>query len=96
MELTVPVNVVRKHFAKASQPIIRAISWTRDLVSRALASFDRNWESLARRHGWAETWALTGSDEEAIAGSESNCGEEGERRLIYKVVQRFVYKISRY
>ena len=51
---------------------MRAISWIRDFVSRALASFDRSWESLARTHGWVETWTLTGSDEEAIAGNGSN------------------------
>ena len=54
-ELTVPVNdVVRKEFARASQPRMRAISWMRLFVSRALASLDRSWESLARRHGWVE------------------------------------------
>ena len=42
MELTVPVNVVCRDFARASQPTMRAISWTRDFVSRALASFDRS------------------------------------------------------
>ena len=42
MELTVPVNAVFREFARASQPIMRAISWTRDFVSRALASFDRS------------------------------------------------------
>lgn len=83
IELTVPVNVVRKDFARASQPIMRAISWTRDLVSRALASLDRNWESLARRHGWVETWALGGSGEEAIAGSGSKCGEEREKSMLH-------------
>ena len=33
---------------------------------------------MARKHGWVETWALTGSDEEAIAGNGSNHGEEYE------------------
>lgn len=85
IELTVPVNVVRRDFARASQPIMRAISWTRDLVSRALASLDRNWESLSRRHGWVETWALGGSDEEAIAGAGagSKCEEERETRVVW-------------
>ena len=55
---------------------MRAISWIRDFVSRALASFDRSWESLARKHGWVETWTLIGSDEEAIAGNGSVHGEE--------------------
>ena len=76
IELTVPVDLICRHSAKASQPTMRAISWTRDFVSRALASFDRSWESLARKHGWVETWTLTGSDEEAIAGNGSNHGEE--------------------
>ena len=58
---------------------MRAISWIRDFVSRALASFDRSWESLARKHGWVETWTLIGSDEEAIAGNEGVHGEEYER-----------------
>ena len=55
IELTVPIDFVRRDLAKASQPRMRAISWIRDLVSRALASLDRSWESLARRHGWVET-----------------------------------------
>ena len=55
IELTVPLDIVCRDFAKASQPTMRAISWTKDFVSRALAFFDRSWESLARRHGWVET-----------------------------------------
>lgn len=83
IELTVPVNVVRRELARASQPIMRAISWTRDLVTRALASFDRSWESLARRHGWVETCALGGSGKEAIAGRGCSCGEDREKRVVY-------------
>lgn len=67
MKLTVPLDVMCREFARVSQPIMRAISWTKDLVSRALAALDRSWESFARRHGWVETWTLNGSDEEAIA-----------------------------
>lgn len=37
--------------AVASHPIINEISLTRALVSRVLASLDRNCESLAWRHG---------------------------------------------
>ena len=42
IKLTVPLNVVCREFAKASQPMMRAISWTKDFVSRALAFFDRS------------------------------------------------------
>ncbi len=67
--------------------MMRAISWTRVLVSRALASLDRSWESLARRHGWVETWTLGGSDGEAILlRCESNDDNESNkgRREFYK------------
>lgn len=86
IELTVPVKVVRREFARASQPIMRAISWTRVLVSRTLASFDRSWESLARRHGWVETWALGGSEKEAIAEVEAIVGRRGEERVIHNSI----------
>ena len=75
VELTVPLDVICKDFARVSQPTMRAISWTKDLVSRALAALDRSWESFARRHGWVETWTLAGSVEEAIAEHESGYGE---------------------
>jgi hypothetical protein len=52
--------------AVASIPMIRAISWTRALVSRALVVLDRSWESLAWRHGCVETWTLGGRDEELM------------------------------
>ena len=42
IELTVPLDAVRRAFARASQPTMRAISWTKDFVSRALAFFDRS------------------------------------------------------
>ena len=75
MELTVPLDIVCRDSARASQPTMRATSWTSDFVSRAFASLDRSWESLARRHGWDETCTLAGRDEEAICGSGGNCGE---------------------
>jgi hypothetical protein len=46
---------------------MRAISFTRALVSRALASLARSCESFARRHGCVETWTLERCDAEAIA-----------------------------
>ena len=70
VELTVPLDVICREDASASQPTMRAISWTRDFVSRLLASFERSCESLARRHGWVETWTLDGKDEEAIARNQ--------------------------
>ena len=42
IKLTVPLDVVCRDFARASQPTMRATSWTRDFVSRAFASFDRS------------------------------------------------------
>ena len=36
-------------------------------MSRAVAVFERSWDSLARRHGWQETWTLGGRGEDAIA-----------------------------
>jgi hypothetical protein len=48
--------------ARASEPKIREISWTRALVSRALVVLSRSWESLAWRQGWEEMWTLGGSD----------------------------------
>lgn len=48
--------------AVASHPIIREISWTNALVSRAFAVLSRSWESLAWRHGWEDTWTFGGSE----------------------------------
>lgn len=45
-----PSTAVRAE-AKASQPIIKAISWTRDLTSREAVSLDRRRLSLDTRHG---------------------------------------------
>lgn len=42
MELTVPVDFISREVARVSQPMMRAISWTKDFVSRALAFFDRS------------------------------------------------------
>lgn len=61
--LTVPQGMVFRAEARASQPIMRAISWTKTFVSRALASFERSWESLARRHGCVETWMFDGKED---------------------------------
>ena len=36
------------------------MSWTKVFVSRAVAVFERSWDSFARRHGWRETWTLGG------------------------------------
>lgn len=41
--------------AVASQPTMKAISWTKAFVSRAFAVLLRSWESLACKHGWVET-----------------------------------------
>ena len=48
--------------AVASNPTIRAISWTRAFVSRGFAVLARSWESLACRHGCVETWTFRGSE----------------------------------
>lgn len=48
--------------ANASQPTIRAISCTSDLTSFALVLPERSWLSFARKHGWLETWTLSGRD----------------------------------
>lgn len=50
--------------ARASHEMIRAISWIKDLTSRALTDLHRSWLSLAWRQGCDETWTL---DREAIA-----------------------------
>lgn len=60
--LTVPVDIVCNPDASASHATIRAMSWTKVLVSRALASLDRSWESFARRQGWVEIWTLVSMD----------------------------------
>lgn len=54
--------------AKASQPIIVAISWTRSLVSRLDALPDRSWESFTCRHGWRDTWTFFGSVWAMVSG----------------------------
>lgn len=58
--LTVPLDVVVKAVAKASQPRMRAISCTRAFVSRAMAVFERSWESFAIRQGCLERCTLGG------------------------------------
>ena len=65
--LTVPDGDTCNPAAKASQPTMRAISWTRVFVSRALVSLERSWDIFARRHGWPDTWTLEGTGgEEAM------------------------------
>lgn len=46
--------------AKASQPIMSAISCTSVFVSRALDVRERNWESFAIRHGWFDMCTFGG------------------------------------
>ena len=64
--LTVPLELVCNPDARASHPSIRAISWTKAFVSRALVPLERSCDSLARRHGCWEMWTLGGRVEEAI------------------------------
>lgn len=66
--------------ASASQPRMRAISCTKALDSRAEASLERSWDSLARRQGWVETWMLRGRGEEGVGEVEEEdmIGIEGE------------------
>lgn len=54
-ELTVPASSVERPCARASQPIMVAISCTRRFVSAALVEEERSWLSFARTHGWLET-----------------------------------------
>ena len=56
------VDVVR-HFASASEATRRAISWMRDLTSRAFVDEERRWEILACAQGWVEMWAFGGREE---------------------------------
>jgi hypothetical protein len=56
-----PWTTVRAE-AKASQPIISAMSWTSDLTSRESVSLDRRRLSLDSRHGCLETCTLGGND----------------------------------
>jgi hypothetical protein len=58
--------VTSKPWARASQPMMVAISCTSCLVSLACVDWERRRLSFASRHGWVETWTLDGSDEEAI------------------------------
>jgi hypothetical protein len=58
--------VTSKPWARASQPMMVAISCTSCLVSLACVDWERRRLSFAFRHGWVETWTLDGSDEEAI------------------------------
>jgi hypothetical protein len=53
--------------ARASQPMMREISWTRALVSRELAVLSRSCESLAWRQGCEETWTFEGSDWDIVS-----------------------------
>ena len=62
--LTEPVSVTSKPWARASQPMMVAISCTSCLVSLACVDWERRRLSFAFRHGWVETWTLDGSDEE--------------------------------
>lgn len=48
--------------ANASEPTRREISCTSVLTSFALVLPERSWLSLARKHGWLETWTLLGRD----------------------------------
>lgn len=60
-QLTFPPGATDMLSAKASQPIIVAISWTRSLVSRLDAFADLSWASFTCRQGWRDTWTLSGS-----------------------------------
>ena len=64
--LTVPLWMVWRHVAKASQARNKVISWTSVFVSRASVVSERNWESLARRQGCLEMWMMVGRGTEAI------------------------------
>ena len=76
-KLTVPHSETVKAEPSASQPIISAISWIRAFVSRALASLERSWESLARRQGCAEVWMLRGKEGEEDEGDMLKEGRRG-------------------
>lgn len=57
-----PAFSVDNPCARASQPIMVAISWTSRFVSAALVEEDRSWLSFAFTHGWVETWTLDGRE----------------------------------
>lgn len=61
--LTVPLGAISTLVARASQPIIRAISCTRDFVSFEEVDSERSWESFAWRHGCLETRTLEGRED---------------------------------
>lgn len=67
--------------AKASQPTIVAMSWTRVLVSLALVDAERSWLSFARTQGCVEIWTLV----EDIAIAEDCLCSERERVSIQSV-----------
>jgi hypothetical protein len=54
--------LVDRPVAKASQPMINAISWISAFVSPALAELERSMESLAWRQGWVERCTFGGRD----------------------------------
>ena len=80
MELTIPLFFVPRFVENASQPRIRLISWTRDLVSRALVELERRRDNLAWRHGCWEMWTFEGKSGGAIPAVDG-----GERVMIWWV-----------
>lgn len=78
--LTVPLCTACNPEARASHATIRAISCTKFLVSRALVSLERSWESFARRHGWVEMWMLEAiGDGGASLLDDAAEGKDGSR-----------------
>lgn len=58
--MSVPELVGFRQEASASEATRRAISWIKDLTSRACVDFERRRESFAETHGWVEMCAFVG------------------------------------
>lgn len=61
--LTVPLGASSTLVARASHPIISAISCTRAFVSFEEVDTERSWESFAWRQGCLEMWTLDGRED---------------------------------
>lgn len=96
--LTGSPGLVPTLVARASQPIINAISFTRAFVSRDEVDEERSWESFAWRQGCLETWTFGGRlDMLAVMLWVVGRGEKGVEDEVEEVkkkrVRRRIYSI---